>query len=474
VKPNVVLVVLDTARATAFEPWGAPVGSTPTVAQLASRGTAVRQAVSASNWTMPSHAAMFAGRLPRSMGLTTPPGSRIDRCYPLMAANRPRLLPDVLHKAGYQTAGSSSNPWVADAHGFAIGFDSFTQVHGKRDAGIADRDVRTRLRWVYEALLARVDQGAAASAEIVDGWLAGPPKPPFFWFINLMECHSPYLPPRPWNDLGPLARVRASAEARRHLTMNAIWRASVGGFDIPTDTLERMRHLYAKSVGLMDAWIGRLLTMLDERHLLDDTIVLVTSDHGENLGESQLIGHAFALNDHLIRVPLVVSGPDPIDLPDFLSTVALPRIIGDAVGLASNPWGRDRDDIPAGIAVAQYDGLVFPDDPRVEQAVSEWQLGDSARVALTQPMTAATDGRRKLVRHGDVLRLYNLAADPDELDPAPVGPTLSPDVQALADAIAAADLTDASPEDIAAIQEIDRGTTGGGAMEEQLRLLGYL
>ena len=81
--------------------------------------------------------------------------------------------------------------------------------------------------------------------------------------MNLVECHSPYLPPWPYNDLGPIDRLRAAEEARRHLTLSGIWKACAGNFDVPPGALERMRHLYARSVRLMDDWLRDLLAELD-------------------------------------------------------------------------------------------------------------------------------------------------------------------------------------------------------------------
>ena len=127
--------------------------------------------------------------------------------------------------------------------------------------------------------------------------------------MNLVECHSPYLPPWPYDDLGPIDRLRAAEEARRHLTLSGIWKACAGGFDVAPAALERMRHLYARSVRLMDDWLRDLLDDLDRRGILDRTLVIVTSDHGENFGEGGLMGHAFSLDQRLLRVPLVIAGP---------------------------------------------------------------------------------------------------------------------------------------------------------------------
>jgi hypothetical protein len=155
-----------------------------------------------------------------------------------------------------------------------------------------------------------------------------------------------------------------------------------------------MRHLYARSVTSMDSWIATLLSRLDEQRLLEDTAVIVTSDHGENLGEGQLIGHAFSLDQRLVHVPLVIAGPDAIDLPPLFSTMHLPGLIGDIAGLTANPWVRDAPVLPDGVAVAQYDAIIGSEDPRLEQITRLWSLDEDGRSAFCQPMTAATDGHR--------------------------------------------------------------------------------
>ena len=98
----------------------------------------------------------------------------------------------------------------------------------------------TDSEWIYALVLSQLE----AVDKQVQRWLAAEHRP-FFWFVNLIECHSPYLPPRPENDLSALRRLRAAEEARRYLTFTGILRACAGGFDIPDGALERMRHLHA-------------------------------------------------------------------------------------------------------------------------------------------------------------------------------------------------------------------------------------
>jgi arylsulfatase A-like enzyme len=478
VRPNVVVLVLDTARADAFEPYGAPAGASPVVGDLARRGVAVRTAVAPSNWTLPSHASMFTGLLPRDLGLGQAPGGRPANCRPYMEAQADRCLPEVLRRAGYATGAISTNLWISTWSGFGTGFDRFVDVTSGRAEQVHDNTLRSRLQWVVQALRADVDDGAAEVEAILEQWVGDASDQPFFWFVNLVECHSPYLPPRPYNDLSPVQRVRAAEEARRHLTLSEIWKGSAGGYDVPPSTMERMRHLYARSIRSMDDWLGRFLASLDRRGLLDDTIVIVTSDHGENLGEGYRLGHAFWLDDRLIRVPLVWSGPQPAALPEVVSLTDVPRLVADAVGLADHPWDEARGVI-GGAAVSQSDPLVPAGDDRIRESVEHWHMeGEAAAYAawrLSTPSTAATDGSLKLVREGDEDWLYDLVQDPLEAAPTRLGATAghahdAARVARLRTAVEAAAPSAAQPRPWTGVDLPDDRE----GIEDRMRLLGYL
>jgi arylsulfatase A-like enzyme len=459
-RPN----VLDTARRDAFEPYGAPIGSSPTVAQLARAGSAAETAFASSSWTVPSHASMLTGLLPRAWGIAqgrTPPEFR-----PLMRAHIDRVLPEVMRRAGYATAAVSTNLWISEQSGFDAGFQEFVLLNSGRQGRLDDVAVRGRLRWAAEAAVARVDDGAAEAERALLRWLEHGPDRPFFWFVNLIECHSPYLPPRPYNDLPVVERLRAAEDARRYLTLEAIWRACAGGFAVPPESLQRMRHLYGRAVRLMDDWLAHVLDALAHHGLLDDTLVIVTSDHGENFGEGELVGHSFSLDDRLTRVPLVASGPAELGDGGLLSLAELPRLIAEAVGLADHPW--PEDELPRGVALAQLKPPTGPDDPRAREAIESWGLDEEALLTATTPLAFATDGRHKLLRRGEREELYDLEADPLELRPRPADGDDAP-LERLREALrhpaAAAVHTfeppEATPEELA-------------ALEDRMRLLGYL
>ena len=414
--PNVLWLVLDTARADVFEPYGAPAGATPAVADLARRGTALPHAYSTASWTLPSHASMFTGLMPRAIGLGQAPDG-VDGARLVLESQRERMLTERLRGAGYHTVGLTTNLWVSKHTGFDIGFDDFRQFVGDRqmamDAqGIAPRAMAT---WAREGLAAKRDDGAAAAGAALRESIAAHDGMPTMWFVNLVECHSPYLPPKPWNDLGPVGRVRAALEASRYLSFPAICRACAGGLDVPEGALERMRRLYRRSVSLMDAWLADALEALDRRGILDETLVIVTSDHGENLGEHGLMGHAFSLDERLIHVPFLAAGPGAPDAGDEpYSLAALPATIAAAAGLDPAPYGG----LPAGAAVAQLDRMGPRDHPRILGYVEEWGVGERGLDTYTTDITVAVDGKRKLtVRGTGEEAVHDLTADPLELDP---------------------------------------------------------
>ena len=462
-RPNVLLIVYDTARADGFEPYASG-PATPTMAQLASRGLAYPKAVAPSCWTVPSHAAFFLGSPPRSVGLSRAPGGRGELCRPVIESQRDRFLPEVMRRSGYETAAVSANLWIDERNGFATGFERFRDVRGHRLTKMSATDLRGRLLWYLQALRARTDDGAAEIERMLADWLSSRGDAPFFWFVNLIECHSPYLPPRPANDLGPLERVRAAEDGRRYQTLEGVLRAVSTGGGVPERSLRRMRHLYERSIELMDGWLARVLELLDRHRILDSTTVIVTSDHGENFGENGLIGHAGSLDDRLLSVPLVAAGPGvPDRAPPLTSLVDLPRIVAGIAGIDDHPWGAGAT---PGIAVAQYDGPVPPH--RLEH-LHAWGATDEGLRRLTLRFTCATDGTLKLVSSGADEQLYDLEADPLERTTVDAAAYPAARVAALRDAVHAAAAAGWDPQ-----LDEDRPPDADADLEERMRLLGYL
>jgi arylsulfatase A-like enzyme len=419
VAANILLVVLDALRRDAVEPYGAPRGATPAIANLAARGSALPNAYATASWTLPSHASMFTGLLPRQLGLGQPPGGTPKGARGALERVADRVLANVLAKSGYATRGWSANLWASQHAGFDLGFDRFSYVSGHRVDRLAAEGARARLAWALEGLRARHDDGAAEIGGALREDIASWSGQPTLWFVNLCECHSPYLPPRPWDDLGTATRVRAALDAQRHLSFQSICLFVAGRWQIPDEAFARMRHLYARAAAYLDSWLADVLDALDRRGILDDTLVIVTSDHGENFGEDGLLAHGFSVDQRLIHVPLVMAGPGAISPAGPFSLAELPTVIADAAGLADHPWRRE---LPDGVVVAQYDPMGPPSHPRVREVADRWQIDDVGIDRLTAEFSCATDGRLKLVVRNGAELLYDLREDPGESAPLdPVG-----------------------------------------------------
>lgn len=468
-RPNVLMIVLDAARRDALEPYGAPPGTTPAIAQLADRGAALRDVYATSCWTVPSHASIFTGLLPRAAGLARVGEPGVAK--PVLERHRSRVLPEVMRRAGYATAAASANLWVSPTTGFDTGFDRFVTSDTGRNAQIHLTAPRERLRWIAEGAMGRVDDGAARLETTLDRWLAASPARPFFWFVNVLECHSPYLPPRPYGDVSLIDRLRAAQDARRYYTLMGIWRVCAGATRVPQATLERMRRLYRGSISYMDAWLGRILQRLQDHGILEDTLVVVTSDHGENLGEGGLIAHALSLDNRLIHVPFIVAGPGA-DTTPIHSLADLPRFLAEAVGLEDHPW---HDGPPAGLGIAQLDPpLAGEEEARAVERLASVGLAD-AFDSFTAPLTCAVSGDLKLLRRGDREEVFDLAADPNETSPLePDRTTVAED--SLRHLRAALDHPSVSSK-VAGEDAVPRGTASDEevrVLEDRMRLLGYM
>ena len=430
---------------------------------------------STASWTLPSHASMFTGLMPREIGLAQPPGQTPQSAKPVFAAHADRVLAEVLRRGGYETRAVTSNLWVSPACGFDLGFEQFEYIE-PRPAFAAQTSGqegwREWLSWSRTGLASTEDDGAAAALATLQRWMAEQRDRPFFWLVNLIETHSPYLPPRPWNDLGALERFRAGHDARTFQSFAGVCKIAGGNWDVPDSSLERMKYLYQQSVAYADNWLGNVVTELDERGLLDETLVLVTSDHGENLGENRLLGHLCSLDERLTRVPFVAAGPGAPAADGVRSLADLPRMIADAAELADHPWPQPR--LPGGIAVSEFDSPSPPDHPKLTAFVEKHDLGEEGRERLSVPLTAATDGRHKLLVRGGAELVYDLEADPLEECPlAGAGGEIGPLREAIEQAgragagtePASAPAPGAPPN--ATPEELEE-------LERQMKLLGYM
>lgn len=300
-RPNVLLIVIDTLRADHLSTYGYDRETSPNIDELAKDGVVYENGIASASWTLPSHASIFTGLFPRDHN-THAEQWTLDPRFDTLAER--------LQQAGYRTGGFSNNVWTNDKSGLKQGFDVFQELFHQQKArveGISTDDVEA-------------DRGARLTNDEVLGWLDGLPEDDrsFFVFINYFEPHLPYRPTRPFDQhflpegVKPhvVQRLRSFYSPREY---GYILR--VPFMEVKPRELQILTSLYDAEIAYTDYKIGQLLDGLRERGELDDTLVVVTSDHGEHLGENHMLSHKLSVYDPLLRVPLVLWNPSLLPQP---------------------------------------------------------------------------------------------------------------------------------------------------------------
>jgi arylsulfatase A-like enzyme len=392
--PNVLFITLDTVRAQNLSLYGYERATTPELEKLARRGVVFDTAISAAPWTLPSYASMFTGRYPDD--LSTDWFTPLDRTYPVLA--------EVLAAKGFRTAGFVANTVVCSYEfGLNRGFAHYEDY--LVSAGELARSSSLVRALSSPELVSAAHSyrtfGRKSADDINDAflrWLSANDSHPFFAFLNYFDAHAPYSPASFAGRFGD--RPRRDPWHLRELT----WRDA----DVEAEV-----EAYDESIAYLDMRIGALLRELDRRKMLDRTLVVVTSDHGEEFGEHKLFGHGNSLYLPSLHVPLIVSLPSrvppgrrvtaPVSLRDLPATIAELAQVGG--------WPDE-----AGVSLAKLwsdEGASTP-DPVASEVTFAPRLPPWFPVSKGD-MASVVAGKWHYIRNGDGSEeLYDLEADPSE------------------------------------------------------------
>lgn len=295
--PNIVIVVMDAVRADHLSVYGYSRPTTPNLEQLAARGVVFQNAFSTSDWTLPAHASLLSGLYPLEHG------ARIGT-FELSVLR----LPEVLLGHGYRTAAVSANLfWFTPEHGFGSGFIHFEGVfHSVEDMVSRTSFGRATVSFVKNRWGLRDIPGRRRGSEVTRAaldWIDRDSGKPFFLVMNYLDAHSPYRPPQPFRSKFSSKKEPGGLLYGRILSQKP---------QLTAEQLQDEIDAYDGAISYIDDQIGSFLGELRKRGLQDNTIVIVTSDHGELLGEHGLFTHRVALYYQGIHVPLFVSWPNQI------------------------------------------------------------------------------------------------------------------------------------------------------------------
>lgn len=320
--PCVVIIMIDTLRADHLTCYGYRRATSPRIDGLAKEGVVFKNVFAASPWTGPSVASIVTGKYPDEVGIH-------DLRDPL--PEDAVTLAERLKTAGYDTAAVSSNAMAGPLYGHTQGYDEFIfdRYKGKEEEGRAPRPSFTADKVTDRAL----------------EWLENRERP-FLLYVHYTDPHDPYLPPPSWRDQFLRDRPPLDEEfmARSEFTR---------GIPEP-DVIERAKASYEAEIAFTDHEVGRLLDGLPE-----DAVIVLVGDHGEEFLEHGGFLHGHTLYQELLRVPLILQGPDvpqgmkiddPVSQVDIVPTVldlaGFPAA-GDLSGRNLMPYLKEGNPKPA-------------------------------------------------------------------------------------------------------------------------------
>ena len=341
-RPNVVLIVMDTVRADHTSVNGYGLDTTPHLQALAQDAVVYGNTISASDFTLTSHASLFTGMYPSWHGAYCQPpdavyGRELTKQFPTVA--------ELLKSSGYATLGVAANLYLRADFGLERGFEFFriprpVPLLPGDSRYLLRRGVRRVLSYAFdtaqfdrlysfgedidEELFSALDRRAVSVGKATA-------DSPFFAFLNYMDAHFPYVAPSPFD--------RKFAGRRPRITQDDLEdeQAEISaGRPVPGYRPHSLSQ-YDGGIAYTDAQIGKVVEWLKQHNAYDNTMIVVTSDHGESFGERNHVGHANSAYQNLLHVPLLIKYPHgghrgaeshPVSLidvaPTILSTLGVP------------------------------------------------------------------------------------------------------------------------------------------------------
>jgi arylsulfatase A-like enzyme/Flp pilus assembly protein TadD len=340
----IVLISIDTLRADHLAAYGYRRGATPQLDRLASEGILFERAYAHAPLTLPSHASMLTGRLPFEHGVRDNAGFSLDGRHPTLGA--------LLGSRGFDTAAAVSSYLLRETTGLARGFGAY-------DATLSGP--------APDSTVPMVERSGTATVAAAERWIDEQRSSRFFYFLHLVEPHRPYAPPEGSTAADP----------------------------------------YDAEVSAADGLVGRFLGALQRRGFYDQSLIIVTSDHGEGLGDHGEREHGLFLYDATIRVPLIVKLPGVIEARRIAAPVQHIDLVPTILDLVRAP-------APSGLRGRSLRALL---EDRNEASLQPTPIYSEAAYGFYQfgwaPLVALTEGTLRYIQ-APRPELYDLETDPGE------------------------------------------------------------
>jgi arylsulfatase A-like enzyme len=441
-QPNILFLVLDAVRTDHTSTYGYDRETTPTMTALADDGVRYDHAFAPSIWTPTVHGAIFTGKYPSHTGIY---GNSLG------IPDELETLPEVLKREGYRTFAASAGAHIRASRGYARGVDDYVETRRIApdidfaqkflgDRSFAKQVGFTLIRGPDDKTLYKYDRlQRFIDSAVADG-------DPFFGFINAKTAHQPFNPPRPYKemfcdgferprweflerlmDAGGMATQKLSGhdmEKLRQVSHSGGDGVLAGEVEMTDEEWDVIEAWYDGAIRYLDDLVGNLVDFLKAKGAYDDTLIVLTSDHGDNFGDYGLTSHIFCLYDTLTHIPMVVKpsqtgdGPAPagvsidnqvslVDLhPTFLEAAGAPTLDYDLTESLLDFEDRNYHDY----TFAEYAGFDGPIE-RLKRKYPNFDASEHAR-----PLQSIRDDTHKLIVDSQGEReLYAWRDDPREV-----------------------------------------------------------
>ncbi len=430
--PNIVFISIDSLRADHLGAYGYHKPTSPSIDALAAQGVRFQWAISTTSWTLPAHAAMFTGLYDSAHGL-------VDNGLSLAPAQR--TLAEVLKDNGYQTAGFFGGPYLHPTFGVGQGFETYESCMASLETSASEAEVRQQSAQPLPPSHSDVTSPRTLAA--ATSWLARADRDrPFFLFVHWWDVHYDFLPPPELVELFDPGYQGSITGA--NFMENPAVRPGMN----PRD-LQHLLALYDAEIRFTDQHIGKLVDALRACGEWENTLFVLTADHGEEFFEHGHKGHQKSLFDEVVHVPLIMVWPGHIppgtQVKDQVRSIDLMPTMLTAAGVTRRPrmQGRDLWPLVAGqelpfepallellVDKRQYRGVrtggfkVVRVDPRL--AAAGFDLLNNPTEALDrqilEPDPRVVSGAKLLVEETErarrMLAELGAGAEEIELDPA--------------------------------------------------------
>ncbi len=410
--PNIIIIVLDTLRRDVLQNYNGT-AITPNIDTFSKEAIVFKNPIAPSPWTVPSHMSLFTGLYPGEHNvhedLDTGDKKALDKIYDYES----KTIVEKLREKGYNTLGFSTNPWLSPNTGFDRGFNSFTffsseymapdeiaavddyKKYGKNRKKAAfnlvlNGNFKELLKYynIHRRILKRkeeVDYPYRKGADlIVNAIINSSFEEPFFTFINLMEVHE------------PVSKWELDKDDRIIKYMDISNKSP-----IPEKLMEQTRKDYKKSLSMADLEIGKLIKHLKSSKIYENTLIIVTSDHGQALKEPYqypYYGHGNFLYNEIIEVPMIIKFPDTRKIEQkegYQNLVNIPKLIENTID------NNFEDSITENVVFSESFGPVHDIEGLIKNGILPAELDYQKMIKnMFYPKKAVYKNNYKLVVNG--------------------------------------------------------------------------